>query len=506
MKLIYTLPKKDKKYIFSRILLTALMFVGVLAFFSALWYHFVYGDIGFDGLFFTLVAGMGGVQQGLVISWALRGLLPSVLTTAVAFVLLFVLPYKKGKSKEERAFKRIRTIALSLAAVVFISFFAAAGKLANMYVWIGNLFAETELYENEYADPDKTSITFPEQKRNLIYIFMESMETTFISKDKGGAGKHNYLPNLYNLAQQHVNFSHNNSVGGGRHTEGTSWTSAAMISHTAGIPMRFPLSVKGKLAGDILPEAKNLTEILEEQGYNQAVLFGSDAEYGGRKMFFEKRGMDKFYDIYTAYEDGIVPEDYWQWWGMEDIYLYEYAKKILPGLASGSEPFSFTMLTADTHHVDGFKCKYCDETYDAQYSNVLSCADRQVYEFVEWLKTQPFYENTTIIITGDHLTMDYRYIVENTDLDYTRRIYNCFINSAVSGENSKNREFITCDMFPTTLAAMGCTIEGDRLGLGTNLFSGKPTLTEKYGYDKLNLEISKRSDFYNTQFDEKDKM
>jgi phosphoglycerol transferase len=61
-------------------------------------------------------------------------------------------------------------------------------------------------------------------------------------------------------------------------------------------------------------------------------------------------------------------------------------------------------------------------------------------------------------------------------------------------------------MFPTTLAAMGCTIEGDRLGIGTNLFSGKPTLTEKYGYDKLNLEISKRSDFYNTQFDEKDKM
>ena len=502
MKLIYTLPKRDKKYIFSRILLTILMFVGILAFFSALWYHFVYGDIGFDGLFFTLFAGMGGVQQGLVISWALRGLLPSVVVTAVAFVLLFVLPYKKGRTKEQREFKRIRTVALTLALVIFVSFFAVAGKMANMYVWIGNLFVDTDIYENEYADPDDTQITFPEQKRNLIYIFLESMETTFFSKEMGGASEANYLPNLYKLAEENINFSHTGSVGGGRDSEGASWTSAAMVAHTAGIPMRFPLSVKG----DILPNATNLTEILEEQGYNQAVLFGSNAEYGGRKMFFEKRGMDRFYDIYTAYEDDIVPKDYWQWWGMEDFHLFEYAKKVLPTMASEGEPFSLTMLTADTHHVDGFNCKYCEDTYDEQYSNVLSCSDRQVYEFVNWLKTQPFYENTTIIITGDHLTMDYRYIVENTDSNYTRRLYNCFINSAVSGENSKNREFITCDMFPTTLAAMGCTIEGDRLGLGTNLFSGKPTLSEKYGYDKLNREISKRSQFYNTRFDENDKM
>ena len=85
MKFIVSLPKrqnkKEKKYIVSRILLTVLMFIGFLAFFSALWYHIVYGDIGFDGLFFTLFAGMGGVQQGLVVSWALRGLLPSVVAT-----------------------------------------------------------------------------------------------------------------------------------------------------------------------------------------------------------------------------------------------------------------------------------------------------------------------------------------------------------------------------------------------------------------------------------------
>jgi len=58
-------------------------------------------------------------------------------------------------------------------------------------------------------------------------------------------------------------------------------------------------------------------------------------------------------------------------------------------------------------------------------------------------------------------------------------------------------------MFPTTLAALGVTIEGDRLGIGTNLFSDTKTLTEIYGYDKLEEELNKNSDFYiDTFYDE----
>lgn len=49
------------------------------------------------------------------------------------------------------------------------------------------------------------------------------------------------------------------------------------------------------------------------------------------------------------------------------------------------------------------------------------------------------------------------------------------------------------DDFPTTLAALGVQIEGDRLGLGTNLFSEVPTLLEKYGMEELSIELGKRS-------------
>ena len=89
---------------------------------------------------------------------------------------------------------------------------------------------------------------------------------------------------------------------------------------------------------------------------------------------------------------------------------------------------------------------------------------------------------------------------ENGIEDYTRTIYNLFINSAVTPNETKNRQFSTLDMFPSTLAAMGVKIDGDRLALGTNLFSDEQTLIEKYGYDEVNKGLEARSTYYNNKF------
>jgi len=52
-------------------------------------------------------------------------------------------------------------------------------------------------------------------------------------------------------------------------------------------------------------------------------------------------------------------------------------------------------------------------------------------------------------------------------------------------------------MFPTTLAALGVQIDGNRLGLGTNLFSGQKTLPEKLGRGYINQELKKNDKEYN---------
>ena len=93
--------------------------------------------------------------------------------------------------------------------------------------------------------------------------------------------------------------------------------------------------------------------------------------------------------------------------------------------------------------------------------------------------------------------MDHSFMERNIDVqNYGRKIYNCFINSAVTTKNSNNRVATQLDMYPTVLASMGCKIENNRLALGVNLFSDEPTLTEKYGFSNFNLEISKKSNFY----------
>ena len=114
---------------------------------------------------------------------------------------------------------------------------------------------------------------------------------------------------------------------------------------------------------------------------------------------------------------------------------------------------------------------------------------------------QDFYENTTIILVGDHLTMDKSYI-ERTNADrFDRRTYLAVIHPADGCEESgRKRVYTTLDLFPTTLAALGVQIEGNRLGLGVNLFSDEPTLVEQMGLEKLNEELRKKSDFYEAHF------
>ena len=56
------------------------------------------------------------------------------------------------------------------------------------------------------------------------------------------------------------------------------------------------------------------------------------------------------------------------------------------------------------------------------------------------------------------------------------------------------------DIFPTTLTALGFDIEGDKLGLGTNLFSEERTLAEQIGYERLQSELCKTSDFFGVKF------
>ena len=475
--------------------LTVLLFFAYLIFFAARWFVTVYGRIGFDSILFTLQSSLSGVQSDLIRSYLLGGLLPAVLCTALSCAILLYL----------RTLPVRGLVSILTAAALSVGLIGYAAVDVELTDYIADAIWPGSLYEEEYVSPDSVEITFPEKKRNLIYIMLESMETTYLSEALGGGSDVTLIPELYAMAEENINFSHNDGVGGFHATNGASWTIGAIVAQTAGIPLKVPAGIDdwqngyGK-DGIFLPGVTSITNILDAAGYHTTFLCGSDANFGGRKTYYMTHGMDKVYDIYTARKDGIIPGDYFVWWGMEDLYLFEYARQELMDLSQQEEPFAFTMLTVDTHHIGGYQCAYCTDEYAETYEQSISCSSRQVMEFVEWLKRQPFYENTTVIITGDHLSMDNGYFQRNVDESYQRMVYNCILNSPVTPGSTKNREYCAVDLFPTTLAALGCTIEGNRLGLGTNLFSNVPTLAEKWGYARFNSELGKASDYYVNNF------
>lgn len=110
---------------------------------------------------------------------------------------------------------------------------------------------------------------------------------------------------------------------------------------------------------------------------------------------------------------------------------------------------------------------------------LLHVVHKKVSELVEWIQAQPWGEDTVIVLNGDHLCMDSKYYSDMPE-GYVRKTYTAIINSSKK-EPDTVRSYSTMDLFPTTLSAMGVTIVGDRLGLGTDLYSDTPTLLEELG-------------------------
>lgn len=473
-----------------------LITISTLLAFSAKWMFKTWTSLTMDELVYHLTTPLEGTNTDMIKAYCNQCAVPAILVLAFAVILVL------ANRKKEKIFLRV---------IVFLSVIAVGVASVTIGItWnildIGDYLKGQSIYstfiDDNYVDPSSVNITFPEQKRNLIYIFLESMEMTYADQEDGGAFKKNVIPELTSLAQENEDFSgEDKKLNGGYSMPGTTWTMGAMFGQTSGLPLNISIDGNGMDTQDsFFPGITTMGDILQKEGYSQTLLLGSDATFGGRRLYFTEHGQYDILDYNYALENGLIPEDYKVWWGYEDEKLFEFAKNRLQELSQQDTPFNLTMLTVDTHFEDGYECELCPDTFGKnQYANVMACSSRQVDAFVKWIQEQPFYENTTIIISGDHLTMDSDFCDDVND-DYERSVYNAFINLPenldTSFERTHNREFSTMDMFPTTLAALGAEITGEKLGLGVNLFSGVETLTEQCGREKLDKELKKKSTFY----------
>lgn len=480
-----------------------IVFTAILLLFSSIWVKKTFNIVNFDSVIYHLHGDLTGTSKEMIGSYFKDAFLQTIFTfiiftliikhnyMAKPYLTMKFFKYKYDNIDVFKAFKNHRLL-FSFTFFIVVVFYIAISFGLISYGY--NLLSSSAFIEENYVNPKETNVTFS-KKKNLIHIYVESLEQTFLSKEYGGAYDENLLPNLTKYLNKEVSFTNSNN-GGFYNSRGTEWTIASMVAQTSGVALIIPID--GNSYGDetpFLPGAYTMGEILEKEGYNQVLLIGSDASFAGRREYFTQHGNYEIKDYLYAIENDLIPKDYYVWWGYEDSKLFEFAKDELKRLSKKNEPFNLTLLTANMHHIGGYLEDSCEVKYDEQLKNVVLCNDKQIYEFVEWVKKQSFYKDTVIVITGDHLSMEPEFF---NDLDdYERTSFNLFINANKSSINKTNRIFSTLDMYPTILSSIGANIDGNRLGLGTNLFSHNETLYEKYGKEYVDSEYKKTSVFYN---------
>lgn len=455
-----------------------LLWICSALFFSSRWAFDYFGLSCFEQIPFHLKVSLEGTNTEFIFDWFKMCGIKSIMQT---IILGFCLQFSQHPDRW-----------IFLLCILLI---IGAGSQVHFFEWIINQFRKTQIYEKYFVDSHKVELEFPKQKRNLIVLYVESLETTYTSKENGGDYASDLIPELSKLAQDNINFSHQDKLGGAHIVAGTGWTTGGLVATNTGVGLTVPLlSKRYKEDTPFLAHTLALGDILKEQGYNQEFCIGSDAKFGGRKNFYDTHGAYTIWDTNRAKKE--LPENYHVFWGYEDKKLFAFAKKEISKLAQQEKPFNFQCLTVDTHHPKGYLDENAKEIYPERLSNIIHYESQQIGEFIDWIKAQPFYKDTTIVITGDHTSMAAEYINKTYEKDYDRTTLNIFINSPIKPLKEKNRQFSSFDIFPTLLASMGVKIKGERLGFGTNLFSNKKTILEKMDQKTFDLELRKQSQYY----------
>ena len=342
------------------------------------------------------------------------------------------------------------------------------------------LFKE-DYFAKHYVNPLSVEIKPTATPKNLILIYVESLEDGYINKE---IFKTDPLVSLKNL--KGVSFS--NYI----QTIGAQWTSAALVSTQCGIPLKsiflYNKNLQGRKIKSYLPKATCLGDILKTYGYKNVFMNGAPLVFAGKGKFLKNHNYDEAFGKDEWLERGIKPENMHEW-GLFDKDLFQQARIKLEELHNSGKPFNLTLLTIDTHGPQGYLSPSCKKMGGDSFEDIVKCSVDQVADFVEFIKTKGYLKDSNIVIIGDHLAMSTP--LENKLKKTKRSIFNKFISENITIKNRE--EILGFDLFPTILEFIGFDVDGDRLGLGYSGFSaGKilPAENRKQEFEKHLMNYS----------------
>lgn len=247
-----------------------------------------------------------------------------------------------------------------------------------------------------------------------------------------------------------------------------------------------------------LDSAICVSDILGDLGYTQAYFSNFDSTFGGNKFFFESHSV-KVMDLPYFQSANLVPKELplqmQGYWDLKDFEVFNLAKNHLKSM-SDSQPFALYISTIDTHSGSSFvDNKHC-KGVSSDYKGAILCSDKIISDFVKWVQDSHFGANTTIIILGDHLSMQQFFFPQNAK----RFIYNAFINPRFTQKPTlkltKNRQITHFDITPLILDSLG--IRTKSFGLGRNPLLSKTLLESEFDLEQFNALLMQRNKFYDT--------
>jgi phosphoglycerol transferase len=467
------------------ILLYLPFLLSTLLILTKLWFNRKFGNISLESVIFTFRTTSGSFPKSLIYSYSKR----LILSFLIAFMLTLALKYICKKIKQP-ILRKFCYFIVPLLYIFSSTFFVTILHFDRIKRYI---FVEYSTFFDEHYDiKPNYFLKNDSEKKNCIILILESMENTFSDREIG-------LPltmKLKKISDENLSFPNL------RQLDGTCFTTGAMTGQLFGIPLNIPINAdKNYLSTKFLPNAISVLDILDKNNYNINFIIGSTAEFGVRDSLFKTHSKnptiyDQNYFLQFNQNNKFNDEN---GWGFNDKFIYDNSKNIITKLSNQSTPFFTVILTVDTHS-PGKVLNYTEPVYHDARDAFIE-ADNLAFDFITWFKEQNFYNDTILIILGDHQFMSNKIGNFKIPKDYKRTIYNTFINVNKDMFKIQNSHlYSTVDIAPTILELIGFELSNRKFGLGVSLLSDQPTLIDVYGEQYVNKELRKKSKLYDSFF------
>lgn len=395
-------------------------------------------------------------------------------------------------SEINRCFKKERIVYLTIFLVLTASTLGMTYKTSkdtegnytpyNLGVINYHLYDITSVFKKSSLDTEKVATvveTFNNDSdikigfglaegRNLIVIQLESIQSFVINKVIDGQM---ITPNINQLINR-------DSIYFSRYYEQVGWgntSDAEFVSHNGFYPSVKTFSYKAYEDNDFF----TLPMVLKENGYSTIVFHGNEAGFWNRENIYPSQGLDTFISLEDLEQDELIGI------GLSDGSLF---KQSMAFLKEGKQPFYSFYITLTSHHPFTMDDKYkglnikgiYEDTLLENYLQTVHYLDREIGNFIEMLKKEGLYENSMIVMYGDHQGLDMRNEEANelvsSFLGKTYEEDEMFrVPLIIHIPNSDIHQEVTTaggqiDFFPTMANLLGIDIGGDRV-LGKDLLN-----------------------------------